>query len=234
MPFFGDQFFWGNVIEKNGAGPRSLPGKSITVCQLVVAFHFVHQPTTRAAAERIRDHILNENGCAAAVHAFHANLPLKRMHSDLESTFAACYRLNKYNIQISRSVAQVLVTANVLKESELSYHVTREWEFMYDHRRHLLTHGIIEHLQKFFSTIFIDIPASLIRAAQSKCIIMGILKGIACIIKGLLVGAGHLLIGCLSLYGELSDTLELFTILYDPYRYKISCCCCFFSESFFF
>jgi len=57
---------------------------------------------------------------------------------------------------------------------------------------------------------------------------MGILKGIACIIKGLLVGAGHLLIGCLSLYGELSDTLELFTILYDPYRYKISCCCCFF------
>ena len=25
VPFFGDQFFWGNVIEKSGAGPRPLP-----------------------------------------------------------------------------------------------------------------------------------------------------------------------------------------------------------------
>lgn len=217
VPLFGDQFFWGNVIEKNGAGPRPLPGKSITVCQLIEALHFVHKPTTRTAAERIRDEILKEDGCASAVHAFHTNLPLKRMHSDLESTFAACYRSDKYNIQISRPVAQVLVAADVLKESELRCHVTREWQFMYDHRRHLLTHGFIEHLQKFFSTIFIDTAAGLRRAAKHNNVVLGILQGIGSIVKSLALGIGHLLIGCLSLYGELSDALELFIILYDPY-----------------
>lgn len=218
VPFSGDQFFWGNIIEKKGAGPRPLPGKSISVRQLIEALHFVHKSTTRAAAERIRDDILKEDGCASAVHAFHANLPLKYMYSDLESTFAACYRSNKYKIQISRPVAQVLVAADVLKESELHYHVTQQWQFMYDHRRHLLTHGLIEHLQKFVSTMFIDTAVGLRHAAKNESVVMGIFEGITSVVKGLCLGIGHLIIGCLSLYGECSDALELFITLYDPYR----------------
>jgi hypothetical protein len=206
------------VIEKNGAGPRPLPGKSITVNQLVQAFHFVHKPTTCAAAERIRDAILTENGCAAAVHAFHANLPLTRMHSDLEPTFAACYRSDKYNIQISRPVAQVLVAAGALEESELRRHVTRKWQFMHDNRMHLLTHGIIEHSQKAFSSMFIDTAAELKRAANNDNTTMRTLEGAGSVAKGFSLGIGHLTIGCLSLYGEMTDALNLVTSLYDPYR----------------
>ncbi|CAF4294148.1 unnamed protein product [Rotaria sp. Silwood2] len=218
VPFFGDQFFWGRVIEKSGAGPRPLPGKSITVDRLVEAFHFVHQPTARAAAERIRDAILKEDGCAAAVHAFHSNLPLTRMHSDLEPTFAACYRSDKYNIQISRPVAQVLVAAGALDESELRHHVVRNWQFMHDHRMHFLTHGLLEHSQKAFSSVFIDTAAGLKRAASNDNIAMGTLEGVGSVTKNVGLGIGHLTIGYLSLYGELSDALDRFTFIYDPYR----------------
>ncbi|UJR32308.1 hypothetical protein I4U23_019772 [Adineta vaga] len=217
VPFFGDQFFWGNIIEKSGAGSQPLPGKSITSSQLIEAFRFVHKPSTCAAAERIRDAILKENGCAAAVYAFHANLPLTRMHSDLEPTFAACYYLEKYNIQISRPVAQVLVAAGALEESELCHHITREWQFEHDNRVHLLTHGIIEHSQKAFSSMFIDTADDLKRAVNNDNAVKGTLEGVGSVAKGFGLGLGHLTIGCLSLYGEMTDALNVITSLYDPY-----------------
>jgi hypothetical protein len=218
VPFFGDQFFWGTVMEKSGAGPRPLPGKSITVGQLVEAFHFVHKSTTRTAAERIRDAILKEDGCEAAVHAFHASLPLTRMHSDLEPTFSACYRSDKYNIQISRPVAQILVAGGILEEAQLCPHVTREWAFMHDKRMPILTRGIIEHSQKAFSSMFINTAAELKRAANNDNIAKGTLESAGTVAKGVGLGLGHLTIGCLSLYGEMTDALNCVTSLYDPYR----------------
>ncbi|CAF3924063.1 unnamed protein product, partial [Rotaria sordida] len=115
VPFFGDQFFWSNAIEKNGAGPRALPGKNLTSDDLAKAFKFVHQPKVRAAAERIRDAILKENGCEEALRIFHIHLPISRMRSDLESTYTACYRLDEFHLQISRHVAQVLVISGRIK-----------------------------------------------------------------------------------------------------------------------
>jgi hypothetical protein len=218
VPFFGDQFFWGTVIEESGAGPHPIPGKSITVDQLVEAFHFVNKTTTRAAAERLRDSILKEDGCVTAVHAFHANLPLKRMYSDLEPTFAACYRSEKYNIQISRPVAQVLVSAGVLEESQLRSHITREWQFMYDNHRHMVTHGFLQHSQKAFSRMFIDTASDLKRAGNNENIARGTLEGAESVVKGFGLGVGHITVGCLSLYGEVTDVLDRVTYLYDPYR----------------
>jgi hypothetical protein len=140
------------------------------------------------------------------------------MHSDLEPTFAACYRSDKYNIQISRPVAQVLVAAGALEESELRHHATREWQFMHDNRAHIPTHGIIEHSQKAFSSVFIDSAADLKRAANNDNAAMGTLDGAGSVAKNVGLGIGHMTIGCLSLYGEMTDALNLFTSLYDPYR----------------
>ncbi|CAF3700402.1 unnamed protein product [Adineta steineri] len=217
VPFFGDQFFWGNVIEKNGAGSRPLPGKSVTADQLADAFRFVHESTTCTAAERIRDAILKEDGCAAAVYSFHANLPLTHMHSDLEPTFAACYRLDKYNIQISRPVAQVLVVAGAIEESELRPHITREWQFEHDNRFHLPGHGIIEHSEKAITSMFTDTADELKRAVNNNSATKGTLESVGTVAKGVGLGISHLTIGCLSLYGEITDTLNVMTSLYDPY-----------------
>ncbi|CAM4793077.1 unnamed protein product [Rotaria magnacalcarata] len=217
VPFFGDQFFWGSEVAKSGAGPAPLPGKSITAQQLAEAFHFAHRPKTRAAAERIRNAISKDDGSAAAVHAFHANLPLTYMHSDLEPTYAACYRLDKYNIQISRPIAQVLVAAGAIQESELRRHTTRKWEFMHDNRMPLLTYGIVEHSQKAFSSMFIDTVAELRRVAHQGNGTIRTIDVAGSVAKGFGIGIGHLTIGCLSLYGEITDALDCVASLYDPY-----------------
>ena len=218
VPFFGDQFFWGTVVEKSGAGPRPIPGKSISAKELAEAFRFVHKPTTCDAAKRLSSLISKENGCVAAVNAFHRNLPLARMHSDLEPTFPACYRLDNYKLQISRPVAQVLAAAGLIDESQLRPHVTREWQFMYDNHLHVISHGFFEHFRKAFSTMFIDTASDLKRSASTGSLGKRTLGGAGSIAKGVGLGLGHVSIGYLSLYGELTDVLDRVTYLYDPYR----------------
>lgn len=135
IPFFGDQFLWGNVVEKSGAGPPPLPGKNVTVEQLVEAFKFVHQPAVQYAAKCVQEAILHEDGCAAAVQSFHDNLSISRMRSDLESTFAACFGMDKLNLKVSRPVAQVLLTTGLANESEFQYHCTQEWLITHENTR---------------------------------------------------------------------------------------------------
>ncbi|CAF4150490.1 unnamed protein product [Adineta steineri] len=220
VPFFGDQFFWGTVIAKNGAGPHPVPGKSITKDQLIEAFHFVHKPSTCIAAKCLRDSILQEDGCAAAVRAFHANLPLKRMHSDLEPTFPACYRLDKYRMQISRPVAQVLVSAGVVEEAQLRLHVTREWQIKHDNHAHIMMHGLWEHSHKAISTMFLDTASDLKRTNSTDSINNKALVNVGTVAKGIGLGLGHLTIGTFAMYGELTDVLDRVPYLYDPYSSK--------------
>jgi hypothetical protein len=148
VPFFGDQFFWGNIIEKSGAGPRPLPGKTLNALELAEAFRFAHQPSTRIAAENIRVSMSNENGCEAAMRAFHAHLPLSRLQSDLEPTFAACYRIDGLNIQISRPVVHVLISAGLINFEQLRSHHTRPWKI--NHNRYILkvSHNLSQCLRR--------------------------------------------------------------------------------------
>ncbi len=127
VPFFGDQFFWGSMVNKSGAGPAPMPGKTVTAKQLAAAFVFVHDPKVQLAASKISTSFQNEHGCEVAVQSFHTNLPLSKMRSDLEPSFAACFRLNDYDLQISRPVAQVLVAAGAIEESQLTSLSTHGW-----------------------------------------------------------------------------------------------------------
>ena len=219
VPFFGDQFFWGSMINKSGAGPVPIPGKRLNVDDLVEAFKMVHEPGVRAAAERLRAAFQHENGCEGAVQSFHSRLPLDRMRSDLEPSFSACYRLKDYDLQISRPVAQVLISAGVIEESALSINTTRDWHgSMYDSRPHVPIHGFMKHGRKAFTTLFIDTPQGLKRAASAQSLAAGTLTGAESIAKGVGKSLGHVYVGCLSLYGEITDVLEHLPNLYDPYQ----------------
>ena len=149
---------------------------------------------------------------------FHANLPLTKMHSDLEPTFAACYRSDKYHIQISRPVAQVLVSAGVLEEAQLRSHFTREWHFKHDNQTHIMMHGLWEHSHKAFSTMFFDTASEMKRASSVDSINKRALGNAGTVAKGIGLALGHLTIGSLALYGELTDVLDRVPYLYDPYR----------------
>ncbi|CAF3065539.1 unnamed protein product [Rotaria sp. Silwood2] len=120
VAFFGDQFFWGDRVEQIGAGPGCLSGDNLNTRDLVNAIQFISNPKVKENAQRIAAQIETENGCADALRAFHKHLPLDQMHSDLESTYAACCRIPKYNFKVSWPVAQVLLKAQLITEDELS------------------------------------------------------------------------------------------------------------------
>lgn len=112
-----------------------MPGKSVTVDELVAAFQFVHKPSVQEAAQHLKQAIDKEDGCAAAVRAFHENLPKTRLQSDLEPTYSACFRLEDYKLQVSLPVAQVLLSAGLVTESQFRHHLTRDWCLSHDYIR---------------------------------------------------------------------------------------------------
>ncbi|KAJ0024618.1 hypothetical protein Pint_07923 [Pistacia integerrima] len=75
VPFFGDQFFWGDRIKDRGLGPAPIPISQLTVENLSNAIRFMLQPEVKSQAMELAKSIENEDGVAAAVDAFHRHLP---------------------------------------------------------------------------------------------------------------------------------------------------------------
>jgi len=206
------------MVWRSGAGPPPIPGKHLNTKELIEAFKIVHQVDTCQAAEKLRIAFERENGCEAAVDFFHRNLPLKKIRSDLEPSFAACYRLEEYNLQISRPVAQALVAAGMIEETQLSLHSTYSWDKLSnDDNPYLPVHSLMKYGQKAFNDIFVDTPNGLRRAASSNNLLTTAREGVECVAIGVGKSIGHAAIGCLSFYGDVTDALEHLPKLYDPY-----------------
>ncbi|GAB4845154.1 hypothetical protein Ancab_038558 [Ancistrocladus abbreviatus] len=75
VPFFGDQFFWGDRIHQKGLGPEPIPVSQLSVEALSNAIRFMQQPEVKSQAMEIAKLIENEDGVAGAVDAFHRHLP---------------------------------------------------------------------------------------------------------------------------------------------------------------
>ncbi|XP_030952221.1 sterol 3-beta-glucosyltransferase UGT80B1 isoform X3 [Quercus lobata] len=75
VPFFGDQFFWGDRVYQKGLGPAPIPIAQLSVESLSNAINFMLQPKVKSEAMELAKLIENEDGVAAAVDAFHRHLP---------------------------------------------------------------------------------------------------------------------------------------------------------------
>ncbi|CAK8573379.1 unnamed protein product [Lathyrus sativus] len=75
VPFFGDQFFWGDRIHQKELGPEPIPIYELNVENLSNAIKFMLQPEVKSRAMEVAKLIENEDGVAAAVDAFHRQLP---------------------------------------------------------------------------------------------------------------------------------------------------------------
>ncbi|GAU13332.1 hypothetical protein TSUD_42860 [Trifolium subterraneum] len=75
VPFFGDQFFWGDRIHQKELGPAPIPIYELNVENLSHAIKFMLQPEVKSRAMEVANLIENEDGVAAAVDAFHRQLP---------------------------------------------------------------------------------------------------------------------------------------------------------------
>ena len=196
VPFFGDQFFWGSMISKSGAGPAPMPGKTVTAKQFAAAFEFVHKPEVKEAALKISTNFQKEKGCEVAIKCFHAHLPVSKMRSDLDPTFGACFQLNEYNLQISRPVAQVLIAAGVIEESDLSYHPVYAW--------HTLENSDpFESIARGFRRAVTRISDSVQRLKRSSSLNTEDTRA-----KRERIGIGRSFKDSLSLYGEIKEKSE--------------------------
>uniref|UniRef100_A0A803LI03 Uncharacterized protein n=1 Tax=Chenopodium quinoa TaxID=63459 RepID=A0A803LI03_CHEQI len=75
VPFFGDQFFWGDRIHQKGLGPEPIPIAQLSIDALSSAIRFMLQPEVKTRVMELAKLIENEDGVAAAVDAFHRHLP---------------------------------------------------------------------------------------------------------------------------------------------------------------
>ncbi|KAI8821048.1 uncharacterized protein EV422DRAFT_50699 [Fimicolochytrium jonesii] len=133
VPFFGDQFFWGAMVYRMKAGPLPLPAVTLTPAALANAITAALTPETRRIAQRISEEMSQEDGIQAGVTSFHRSLPLPHLHSDLNATHAAAYKIPKMKLKVSRPVAQVLVCAGLITERDLRVLRTQKWFVPHDH-----------------------------------------------------------------------------------------------------
>lgn len=75
VPFFGDQFFWGETIHQKGLGPAPIPISQLNTANLSNAINFMLQPEVKCRAMEIAELIESEDGVMEAVNAFHHHLP---------------------------------------------------------------------------------------------------------------------------------------------------------------
>ncbi|KAH1260616.1 Sterol 3-beta-glucosyltransferase UGT80B1 [Glycine max] len=75
VPFFGDQFFWGDRINQKGLGPAPIPISQLSLENLSNSIKFMLQPEVKSRAMEVAKLIENEDGVTAAVDSFHRHLP---------------------------------------------------------------------------------------------------------------------------------------------------------------
>ncbi|MQL89812.1 hypothetical protein Taro_022391, partial [Colocasia esculenta] len=75
VPFFGDQFFWGDRIHEKGLGPSPIPISQLNVERLSCAITFMLEPEVKLRVMELAMLIENEDGVGAAMDAFHRHLP---------------------------------------------------------------------------------------------------------------------------------------------------------------
>ena len=200
VPFFGDQFFWGSMISKSGAGPPPMPGKTITAKQLASAFDFVHEPETQAAALKVSTNFQSEKGCEVAVKSFQAHLPVQKMRSDLDPSFGACFQLEKHHLRLSRPVAQVLVAAGAIEESDLSALSVYNWHT-------LISNNHFEGVSRGFKRAVSKITDSVSRVRRSRSL-SAVDKSTTNRTKREAVNLGRPFKECLPLYGEIKEKTD--------------------------
>lgn len=121
VPFFGDQPFWGSMIEAAGAGPAPITYKSLNSHLLADAIRLCLEPSTQRSAQDIARKMSTEDGVAAAVRSFHAALPLTHMRCDVLPSLPATWIYNdkKRKVKLSKKAAQMLVDYMVLDADKL-------------------------------------------------------------------------------------------------------------------
>ena len=75
VPFFGDQFFWGQIVAEAGAGPDPIPIRRLDVSSLTAAFDACRRPQIRERASELGARLRATDGVELTVQSIERHLP---------------------------------------------------------------------------------------------------------------------------------------------------------------
>ncbi|SZF06397.1 unnamed protein product [Blumeria hordei] len=131
VPFFGDQRFWGERIEKSGAGAPPVPHKSLTASVLADGIRKCLTIEVQDHAQKIAENIRAEgDGAENAVASFHRHLELEgqqSMRCSLLKNRVAVWSLKKTDIGLSALAAELLVRSRRVNWKQLRLIRHKEW-----------------------------------------------------------------------------------------------------------
>lgn len=124
VPFFGDQPFWGAMIERAGAGPRPIPHKELTADGLAHAILEALKPETLDRAKELGARIREEKGCEAGAASFHSQIDMDRLRCSMAPSRAAVWRVKTkqskpIDLRLSTFAATVLGNEGLLDVNQL-------------------------------------------------------------------------------------------------------------------
>lgn len=131
VPFFGDQFFWGNMIGKAGAGAEPIPYKELTAEKLAGGIKKLLETKTQQKAEEIALSIEEEgDGAANAIKTFQRGLAIRNeqsMRCSILDDRLAVWTLKKTNLRLSSLAADFLVASKKIRWKQLRLLRHVEW-----------------------------------------------------------------------------------------------------------
>jgi len=131
VPFFGDQFFWGNMIGKAGAGAMPIPYKQLTAANLAEGIKKLLEQETQKQADLFAKRIEREgDGAQNAVMAFHRCLSVRgeqSMRCSILPNQLAVWALKTTNLRLSALAADILVTKRKIQWRQLRLLRHVEW-----------------------------------------------------------------------------------------------------------
>lgn len=126
VPFFGDQFFWGERVALAGAGPPPIPYARLTLESLAEAIRVALDSHTIERAAGIGAKLRSEDGVGVAVESFHSRLPRKGMGCHFLPTRAARWKHKQLDILLSTAAAAVLQRNRLVDLRDFKLHRTAD------------------------------------------------------------------------------------------------------------
>ncbi|KAK8917728.1 Sterol 3-beta-glucosyltransferase UGT80A2 [Metarhizium anisopliae] len=131
VPFFGDQYFWGSMVGKSGAGPEPVPYKHLTSDKLAEGIRYLLTDEAKSAAVKIAESINKEgDGAINTVASFAKHLRLygpPSLGCCILQARAAVWKVKGTHIRLGVLAAQILVKSGLLKWKNLRLVRHTEW-----------------------------------------------------------------------------------------------------------
>jgi len=125
-PFFGDQFMWGEMVYRAGAGPEPCPVKELTKEILEESFLTLQDSQIQDTVQNMAKLMNEEDGIEGGLSHYLEHFPRHGLYSDVGLLIGeynlARYRLSSSNIKICTEMAAILVP----KELNLSF--SSQWK----------------------------------------------------------------------------------------------------------